>query len=125
MSREVKRRYDSSGRREAARATRRAILDAAAETFTARGYAATTMAQVAERAGVSIDTVYASVGRKPALFLELVETAISGGDEAIPARGRAYVMAMRAEPDAARKLEIYARAIREIHSRLAPLLRIA
>jgi AcrR family transcriptional regulator len=125
MGREVKRRYDASGRQEAARATRRAILDAAAETFTTRGYAATTMTQVAERAGVAVDTVYAAVGRKPALFLELVETAISGGDEAIPARSRAYVTAMRAEPDAARKLEIYALAIREIHSRLAPLLRIA
>jgi hypothetical protein len=77
MGREVKRRYDASGRPEAARATRQAILDAAADTFTTRG-------------------------------------------EAIPARSRAYVTAMRAEPDAARKLEIYALAIREIHSRLAP-----
>jgi AcrR family transcriptional regulator len=125
VEREVKRQYNANGRRATARATRRAILDAAADLFIARGYAATTMTQVAERAGVAVDTVYTAVGRKPALFLELVETAISGTDEATPAQRRDYVRAMRAEPDATRKLEIYARAIREIHARLAPLLRIA
>ncbi|GAA0371923.1 TetR/AcrR family transcriptional regulator [Microbispora corallina] len=122
---QVKRRYDASGRREAAEANRRAILEAARELFTARGYAATTMNDIAERSGVALDTVYAAVGRKPALFLELVETALSGTDRAVPARQRGYVQAIRAEPDAGRKLEIYAQAIGEIHSRLAPLLRVA
>jgi AcrR family transcriptional regulator len=122
---QVKRRYDASGRRQAAQANRRAILNAASELFTTRGYAATTMNDIAERAGVALDTVYAAVGRKPAVFLELVETALSGTDQAVPARQRAYVRAIRAEPDAARKLEIYAHALGEIHGRLAPLLRVA
>ncbi|NUO33809.1 MAG: TetR/AcrR family transcriptional regulator [Dermatophilaceae bacterium] len=122
---QVKRQYDASGRRQAAQANRRAILDAARELFTTRGYTATTMSDIAERAGVALDTVYAAAGRKPAVFLELVETAISGADQAVPARQRQYVHAMRAEPDAARKLEIYARAIGDIHSRVAPLLRVA
>jgi AcrR family transcriptional regulator len=122
---QVKRRYDASGRRQAAQANRRAILDAATELFTTRGYAATTMNDIAERAGVALDTVYAAVGRKPAVFLELVETALSGTDQVVPARQRAYVRAIRAEPDAAHKLEIYARAIGDIHGRLAPLLRVA
>ncbi len=122
---QVKRRYDASGRQQAAQANRRAILNAAQELFTTRGYAATTMHDIAERAGVALDTVYATVGRKPAVFLELVETAISGTDQVVPARQRDYVRAIRAEPDAAHKLEIYARAIGDIHSRLAPLLRVA
>ncbi|WP_153531471.1 TetR/AcrR family transcriptional regulator [Actinomadura macrotermitis] len=122
---QVKRRYDTSGRRRAAEANRRAILEAARELFTARGYAATTMNGIAERAGVSLDTVYAAVGRKPAVFLELVETALSGTDQAVPARQREYVQAIRAEPAAARKLEIYAHAIAGIHGRMAPLLRVA
>jgi AcrR family transcriptional regulator len=121
----VKRRYDASGRRQAAQGNRRAILAAATELFTTRGYAATTMNDIAERVGVALDTVYAAVGRKPAVFLELVETALSGTDQAVPARQRDYVRAIRAEPDAANKLEIYARAIGDIHSRLAPLLRVA
>lgn len=125
VARQVKRRYDASGRRQAAEANRRAILKAARELFTMRGYAATTMNDVAERAGVALDTVYAAVGRKPALFLELVETAVSGVDQAVPARERGYVRAIGAEPDAGRKLDIYARAIGDIHGRLAPLLRVA
>ncbi len=87
-----------------------------------RGYRATTIADIARRAGVHVDTVYALVGRKPVLLRELIEHAISGTDEAIPAERRDYVSAIRSEPDPRRKLAIYARATREIHARLAPLL---
>jgi AcrR family transcriptional regulator len=116
------RRYDASRRRAAAAATRHAILVAAREAFLERGYSGTTMPAIAERAGVALDTVYASVGRKPALFRELIETAISGQDEAVPAEQREYVKAMRAHPKAARKLEIYAAAVTEMQPRLAPLV---
>ena len=61
----VKRRYDASKRRQAAARTRQLILDAALELFTGQGYAATPMTAIAQRAGVALDTVYASVGRKP------------------------------------------------------------
>jgi len=63
----VKRRYNATRRRQAAARTRVAILDAAREMFTERGYLATPMAAIAERAGVALDTVYASIGRKPEL----------------------------------------------------------
>src|SRR3981081_3235314 len=86
----VKRRYDASKRREAAARTRTAILDAAVELFPGQGYAATPMAAIAERAGVALDTVYASVGRKPQLARLLIETAISGSGQAAPAEDRAY-----------------------------------
>lgn len=71
-----------------------------------------------------MDTVYATVGKKPALFRLLVETAISGIDNAVPAEERDYVRAIRAEPDAARKLKIYAAALTGIQARLAPLFRV-
>jgi len=51
--------------------------------------------------------LHATVGKKPALFRLLVEAAISGHNEAVPAEERDYVRAIRAEPDAARKLQIY------------------
>ncbi|MCX5746660.1 MAG: helix-turn-helix domain containing protein, partial [Proteobacteria bacterium] len=44
-------------------------LDAARELFTVGGWAGTSVAEVARVAGVALDTVYASVGRKPALLL--------------------------------------------------------
>src|ERR1700730_7037396 len=72
----VKRRYDATKRREAAARTRQAILDAALELFSVRGYSATSMAAIAARADVALDTVYASVGRKTELARLLIEAAI-------------------------------------------------
>lgn len=115
------RRYDSTGRRHAAQATRSAVLDAARELFTSQGYAATSMVQIAAHAGVAPDTVYASVGKKAELFALLIESALSGQDEAVPGEQRDYVARMRAASTASTKLAIYASAITAIQARLAPL----
>jgi AcrR family transcriptional regulator len=120
----VKRRYDATGRRQAAARTRAAVLGAARELFTERGYAATSMTAIAGRAGVALDTVYASAGRKPELARLLIETAISGTDQAIPAEQRDYVQAIQAAPDAGTKIAIYAAAMAAIAPRLAPVLGI-
>jgi AcrR family transcriptional regulator len=116
------RRYTSARRAEAAARTRAAILDGARRLFADQGYAATTVAAVAREAGVNVDTVYASIGPKPALFRLLIETAISGTGGAVPAGERDYVREIRAEPDAGRKLDRYARVLRGTNPRLAPLL---
>ncbi len=116
-----RRRYHSTRRAEQATATRMAVLDAARDRFVAVGYTATTVAEIAEGAGVSVDTVYATVGRKPDLLRELVESAISGTDHAVPAEERDYVAAVRRAPTAAAKLGTYARAIAAIQTRMAPV----
>ena len=120
----VKRRYDATGRREAAARTRAAILDAARELFAERGYSATPMTAIADRAGVALDTVYAAVGRKPELARLLIESAISGTDQAIPAEQRDYVRAIQAAPDAETKIAVYAAAITAIAPRMALVLGI-
>jgi AcrR family transcriptional regulator len=120
----VKRRYDATGRRQAAARTRTAILDAARELFTERGYAATPMTAIADRAGVALDTVYAAAGRKPDLARLLIETAISGTDQAIPAEQRDYVRAIQAAPDASTKIATYAAAVTAIAPRMALVLAI-
>jgi AcrR family transcriptional regulator len=116
-----KRRYSSTRRLEQAAATRRDILAAARELFVADGYLPTTVATIAARAGVSVDTVYAAVGRKPALLRELVETAISGTDTPIPGAQRDYVARMHDAHSAPEALRIYAAAITGIQQRLAPV----
>ena len=63
-----RRRYHSPLRAEQADGTRHRILVAARELFLARGYAGTTVAAVAEAAGVSADTIYVSVGGKQGLL---------------------------------------------------------
>jgi AcrR family transcriptional regulator len=121
--RRVKRRtYQSVVRAEAAAGTLQAILAAARALFVERGYDAMTMQEVADRAGVALDTVYEVVGRKPLLARLLVETAISNADEAVPAEQRDYVRRIRAAPSARAKLTIYAAAVVDIHGRLAPLV---
>ena len=124
MPSHVKRRYDAAGRRQGAARTRAAILDAARELFAERGYAATSMSAIADRAGVALDTVYASAGRKPELARLLIETAISGTDQAIPAEQRDYVQAIQAAPDAGTKIAIYAAASAAIAPRLTLVLGI-
>jgi AcrR family transcriptional regulator len=116
-----RRRYDASGRRAAAGETRSRIVGAARRLFLDRGYAATRMVEIAQEAGVSLETVYASVGTKPALMRYLVETALSGSDEPIPALERASTREIRAEPDPRRKLVMFAKVIRELNQRVAPL----
>lgn len=124
MKRRAKRRYDSTTRRAAAERTRFSILDSARRLFVEKGYAATTMPAIARAAGVALDTVYATVGTKAELFRLMVETALSGREEAVPADEREYVRAIREEPDAARKLQKYANALADIQPRLAPLFQV-
>jgi AcrR family transcriptional regulator len=115
------RAYHSPRRAEQAEATRQAVLLAARHLFVTKGYTATTIADIARRARVSPDTIYATAGRKPALLRELVETAISGTDQAVPAEERDYVIRMRAAPAALEVITIYAQAITAIQERLAPV----
>jgi AcrR family transcriptional regulator len=119
-----KRAYDSRARKEAAALTRESIIEAARRVFLDKGYAAATMPAIARAAGVALDTVYATVGKKPVLFRLLIEMAISGTETLVPAEERKYVREIRAEADAARKLRIYAAALRSIQQRLAPLFRV-
>lgn len=120
----ARRRYDTSGRREAAARTRRAIVAAARELFVERGYEAATMAAIAAAAGVSHETVYAVFGPKPALFRHLVELALSGTDEEVPALQRAIVAEVRAEPDPRRILEMFAHTVAQLQERVAPLIAV-
>jgi AcrR family transcriptional regulator len=64
----TRRRYDSTRRAEQAAETRRRIVTAAAECFSSQGYGRTTLAQIAERAGVSVESV-TGAGPKRALLI--------------------------------------------------------
>src|SRR5437870_615481 len=78
-------------------------------------------AVLARRARVAVDTVYAAVGRKPALLREVLETTISGSDQAVPAEQRDYVARVRAAKGAREKIEAYVAALVDIQPRLAPV----
>jgi AcrR family transcriptional regulator len=60
-------------RQRQAEATKMEILFAARELFAERGYAATSMASIAESAGAAVQTIYDSVGSKAAVLVALTE----------------------------------------------------
>jgi AcrR family transcriptional regulator len=117
----MKRTYESQQRRAQTEATRQRILETARDLVVDRGYRGTTIAELARRSEVHVDTIYELVGRKPVILRELVERAISGTDRPLDPIERDYVQQITAEPDAGRKLDLYAAAMRRILARLAPL----
>lgn len=121
MTEPVKRRYDSSGRARRAAATRAAILSAARDHFVERGYAGTAVADVAAAAQVNVDTVYASVGRKPQLMLAVIDMTLASSDHPVAVEQRDYVRAVHRAEGARAKLETYASALGRVMPRVAPL----
>jgi AcrR family transcriptional regulator len=103
----VKRAYDASGRREQARARRLAVVLAARDLFERDGFRLTTIAAVAERAGVAEITIYKGFGTKAALAKAVFDLAIAGDDEPVPIAERESMQDVRAEPDVPRKIEMF------------------
>ena len=74
--------------------TRAAVLTAAGELFAERGWSATGMRDVARRAKVSVETVYASAGCKTDLLTQVIDVAIVGDDEPVAMADRPEFMAL-------------------------------
>jgi AcrR family transcriptional regulator len=113
------RRYVSPLRQDAAARTRQVVLDAARELFAAQGYTATTVDQIAGRAGVAKPTVFAAAGSKQAILKQLRDITLAGDDEPVPVAQRPWYREALAEPDPRRALRLYARNATAIHRRSA------
>ncbi|MFI5884848.1 TetR/AcrR family transcriptional regulator [Streptomyces sp. NPDC051554] len=116
-----RRSYNSEGRREAARRNRAAVLDACRELLFQDGYHATTIKAVAERAGVSPETVYKSFGGKPGLVKALWDITLAGDDEPVPMGDRPQIQQILGTRELSTKLRLYGAFVRGIHERVAPL----
>lgn len=115
-----KRSYDSSRRRAHAQENRSAIVQAARDLFLQKGYGLTTIADVAAAAGVSAETIYAAIGNKAALLHKAWDITVGGDDEAILLHERPDVVAIRKEPDLARRLMLHAVFATQTAQRIAP-----
>ncbi|MBK6580041.1 MAG: TetR/AcrR family transcriptional regulator [Sandaracinaceae bacterium] len=67
------RAYRMGARAESAALTRERVLDAAAACFGEQDYDAVSLREIAERAGVGLQTVVRTAGSKEALFAEVAE----------------------------------------------------
>ncbi len=111
-------------RAEKMRLTRRRIVAAAADLFLDQGYGATTLQQVATRAGVAVQTVYFHFGNKATLLKEALDVAAVGDDEPVALLDRPWFQEMTAEPDPVRVIELWMVGGRAIMERVAPLLAV-
>jgi len=124
MSKPVKRSYRSTRREEQARQTRARIREAATALFVERGYAGTSIAAVAEAAGVAAQTVFAVFGNKAGLLSEAIDVALAGDDLPITLAERAeWDEASTSSADAA--AAEFARATTEVLDRAGRLIQVA
>jgi AcrR family transcriptional regulator len=117
----LRRQYRSALREHQAAATRDAVLAAARELFLAQGYGATTIEQIAERAGVSKPTVFSAVGNKQAVMAALRTVALRGDDEAASVAEREPWRRVLAEPDPYLGVQLEVAHLSDLWSRWAEL----
>jgi AcrR family transcriptional regulator len=112
--------YRSDVRREQAAQTRARIVAAAGELFLDQGYPRTTVRQIAERAGVAPDTVYATFGSKIRVLTALIDARLAPrGDANVTDRPEAQ--AVRDAPTQRDQLHRFARDIASISIGVRPV----
>jgi AcrR family transcriptional regulator len=113
------------GRRERkALETRRRVLNAAEDLFVGDGYAATTIAVIADRADVAVQTVYAVFGTKRAILTELIDARVVGDDQGGSLPEREDWRAMEREPDPHGQVALFAAIATRIGSRSAAITEV-
>ncbi len=123
-------------RQDRALETRRRMLRAAYELVCEQGYEPTTMAAIAVRAGVAVQTLYFTFRSKPAILSEVLHATVAGFDQWSPTLDRdvhadhratarevmPWFRAFEEEADPYRALELYVEGTAEIFARVGPLL---
>jgi AcrR family transcriptional regulator len=122
MTESVKRNYQSRVRATAAAATRAEIRAAAGRLFVEKGYATTSMREIAEEAKVSERTVYAVFPTKVALLNEAIGVAIVGDDRPVPVAERDDFRAAVNERDGRKALELFVNGASEVFERAGALM---
>jgi AcrR family transcriptional regulator len=112
-------------RRGRAKATHWRIVKAAYELFCEQGYAGTTMAQIAQAAGVAVQTVYFTFHTKAALLSRAYDFAVMGENEPLPPDRQPWFEAMLAEPDVTLALRLFVTGVGEITRRVTPIYLVA
>ena len=118
------RKYSSAVRDEQAARTRTHILDAASELFLGRGYARTTMQDIADLAGVARDTVHAVFGSKARVLTALIDLRLVPDDSVANITQRPDAQAVKDELDQRKQIELFARFIAGISTQLRPVFEI-
>lgn len=115
------RAYRSPLRVDQARETRRRIREAADALFVEGGYVATSMDDVARRAGVSRQTVFSAFGTKARLLKEVLDVRLVGDDEPLSIEDRPDAQRMLASTDPLEAIRLQAKIAVDVAARVALL----
>lgn len=125
MPRPVKRKYDAPARAAAAAATRAKIRAAATRIFVERGYAATTLAEVAREAGVGQRTLYDAFPNKLALFSHTIDVARVGDEAPAAVADRPAWHELLREEDPQHAVELLVAFTAELFERAGDLIMVS
>ena len=100
-------------------------MDAAGRLFVNVGYVATSVRAIAQEAGVAEKTVYLQFETKPAILKAVVEAAIVGSDDPVPAARSPWFLEVLAECRLDRKVELLSKATSALHERTGPVFAVA
>jgi AcrR family transcriptional regulator len=112
------------GRGSRTRDTQAKIVTAATDLFIAEGYHATTLEQIAARAGVAVQTVYFHFGNKRSVLKQAVDIAAVGDDEPLGVLDRPWLEEAQSEPDPRRVIELWTGYGRGIMTRVGPIMNV-
>ena len=106
------------------RLARTAVIEAARSLFLERGYGATTIDAISDRADVPAATVYRLFSSKHGILKALLDVSIVGDDENVPMADRGPVRSLLAEADPRAQLAGFVEVAAQVNARVAPLYRI-
>jgi AcrR family transcriptional regulator len=77
--------------------------------------------QIADAAGVAVDTVYATFGAKPRILTALIDARLSGGTGSANVMDRPEALAVRDEPDQRRQVQLLAHYLADVVTGVGPV----
>ena len=109
-------------RRERSNVTHWRIVKAAYEAFCEQGYPGTTMADVAKRAGVAVQTVYFVFHTKAELLSRAIAFAVAGESDPLPPAEQPFYREAVGAPDVTTSLRAFVTGVAAMERRRMPLV---
>ena len=116
--------YRSPKRVAQAAATRADIVAAARELFVGHGYVSTTLADIAQAAGVAVPTVKAVFRTKRLVLVAVWDHAVKDGPDPRPVVEQKWFQQMISAPDPREHLRLQVSGSRQVKDRIAPIVEV-
>jgi AcrR family transcriptional regulator len=100
------------------------MVEAARELFIERGYGATALQDVADRAGVAVQTIYFTFGNKRTLLKELADVTVAGDDRPVATMDRSWFREALTAGTADEQIRALVHGAREVLDRVAPITEV-